>query len=69
MNWIKKQFEDAFFTVVIGSLIAGFMPWMSGPYWIDVIGIFFSAYFFTALWIIARILWVSVFERKDRNSG
>lgn len=28
---------------LIGALVMAFMPWMSGPYWLDVIGTFLCA--------------------------
>jgi len=49
------------------TLIMAFMPWNSGPWWIDWMGIFLTVIALRICWVIVRTCWLTVKNRLNKG--
>jgi hypothetical protein len=69
MDWVKKQYKDAFFPIIImSSLMAFFFPLSSGPVWFNIVGTFLGSYLYITLWLAARVLWATASKKINQNN-
>lgn len=59
MKYLLQELKDKFLTYLLGALFLAFMPWMTGPYWINVLGIFIVTYIIQVIWMIVRTVWLT----------
>jgi hypothetical protein len=68
MDWIKKQYKGYFWYLLIINAILAAMPWISSPYLLTVfVGTAFG-YIWLTLYVIVRVIWASIFKKKNDNN-
>lgn len=67
MDYIIKEYKGMFIPYIVGAFIFAFAPWCTGPYWLNLIAIFISSYFFFTWWIIARTIFLSFRNRRNKR--
>lgn len=68
MNYLWNELKYASITHLVCAFIFAAFPWMSGPYIIDVIGIFLVSTVLRVAFMMARTVWLTVRNRSQNNS-
>jgi hypothetical protein len=64
MKYIWNEYKKMFWIYLLLSTALAFAPWMSGPYWADVIGTFLGAYIGLTIIVVVRTVWLTI-KRRD----
>ena len=65
MDYIFKEYKNAVvFYIIAGGLLAGFAPWMTGPFWLDWIATVIGASLFFFIWVFIRAIFLSIVRRN-----
>jgi hypothetical protein len=67
MNYLWNEFKDKLKTYLICSFIFAAMPWMKGPYMLDVTGIFLVTCLLWIAYVFARTVWLTFYRRLPTN--
>lgn len=63
----EHDYKGKFLSYLFGAFLFGAMPWMSGPYWMAVIGVFLGTYFIQTCWVILRTVWLTFWRRGRKQ--
>ena len=62
MDWIKKEYKRAFWSILTCSLIVALL--LPGPYFLELVATLFWTYFFFSLVIGGKIIWCTISRRQ-----
>jgi hypothetical protein len=69
LEWIKKQYKDVFwFYVIVGGAVTGIISVTTGaPFFPGYFYTLLGAYGFLTLQIAVRIVWSTIFKKKEQD--
>lgn len=64
MNYILEELKGLLIPYAVISFFLAFAPWMTGPFLLDWLGIYFMSFVWFLFFVFARACWLSY---KNRN--